>query len=314
MQPKNKIILVTGGAGFVGSNLVEILENDNDVIILDNFSNSSKEMIQPLLKENVKLIEGDIVDYNLVRQIIKELSPEYVVHLAAHVGIEKSVKEPLKNLEVNILGTFNVLQASLDSNIKKVVYISSGGAVYGDPLYLPTDENHPLNPKSPYGVSKLTGEKYCQAFFHSYGLKYIILRPFNIFGPRSRKGAIYTFITSILKNQPITIFGNGEQKRDFVYVKNVVNGILLALSSHIHNDIFNIATGKGTSVNEVVKILMEKLHKVKIFYLPKRNMEIEESIANIEKARRVLCYEPHYSLEDGLYETIKWVKEYEGYT
>jgi len=301
-----KKILVTGGAGFVGSHIVDRLSSQNDVIVLDNlFSGSPQNLAKS--KDRIKFVKGDVLDKALLKDLVKDV--EYIFHLAAHVGNIRSIKDPYFDMEVNIKGTLNLLEACRDSHIKRLVYAGSA-ACYGEAKYLPIDEDHPLYPESPYAVSKLAAEKYCFAYYKVHGIPIAVVRFFNIYGPRQDTSeyanAISIFLNKFKKGQPITIYGDGEQTRDFVFVGDVVNGNLLAaVQPAAVGGAFNISTGKATSINQLV----DAIRKVSgsqgnITYLPARAGEIKHSRADIKKAKKVLGFQPQTSFKDGL--SLTW--------
>jgi len=306
---KGKNILVTGGAGFIGSNLVDRLSLENRVIVLDNLSSGSAANLLKS-KDRITLTKGDILDRTLLRDIVAEV--EYVFHLAANVGNVKSIENPTFDMEVNIQGTINLLEACLKSRIKRLVY-SSSGAIFGEARYLPVDEDHPLHPESPYAVSKLAAEKYCFAFHKVHGLPITALRYFNAYGPRQGTSGyanvIAIFFQRIREGKPFTVFGDGEQTRDFVFVGDIATANMLAATHPAAvGEIFNIATGQGSSVNQLVKIINKlSWQENRVIYADPRAGEVKHSRANIEKARRILGYQPRVNLEEGL--RLTWEEE-----
>ncbi|MFC2051105.1 SDR family oxidoreductase [Chloroflexota bacterium] len=304
-----KRILVTGGAGFIGSNLVDKLSLRNKVTVLDNLSSGLLSNLEKS-KDVITFINGDILDKGLLKDIVAEV--EYVFHLAASVGNVKSIEDPDFDMEVNIRGTINLLEACVNSNIKRLVY-SSSGAIFGEARYLPVDEDHPLYPESPYGVSKLAAEKYCFAFHKVHGLPVTALRYFNAYGPKQGSSGyanvIAIFFTKIRDGKPLTIFGDGEQTRDFVYVGDIAKAnILAAIHPAAAGEIFNIATGRGSSVNQMVTIIDRVSgQKNEVINDAPRAGEVKHSRASIEKAQRVLGYNPEISLEEGL--PLTWQEE-----
>jgi len=312
MQPylsecKGKNILVTGGAGFIGSHIVDRLSLENKVIVLDNLSSGSLSNLEKS-KDRITFVKGDIFDKALLKDIVAEV--EFVFHLAANVGNIRSIEDPYFDMDVNIKGTINLLEACLNSNIKRLVY-SSSGAIFGEAKYLPMDEEHPLNPESPYGVSKLAAEKYCFAFYKVHGVPTTSLRYFNVYGPRQGSSeyanVISIFLGRIKDGKPLTIFGDGKQTRDFVFVKDVVTAnILAATHPAAVGETFNIATGKGCSIEELVSILNQISAKESpVIHAAPRAGEVRHSQANIEKARSMLGYNPHTDFKEGLLSTWK---------
>jgi UDP-glucose 4-epimerase len=301
-----KSILVTGGAGFVGSHIVDRLSSQNNVIVLDNLFTGLSSNLEKS-KDRIKFVKGDILDKELLKDLVKNV--EYIFHLAANVGNIRSIKDPYFDMDVNIKGTLNLLEACRDSRIKRLVYAGSA-ACYGEAKYLPIDEDHPLNPESPYAVSKLAAEKYCFAYHKVHGIPIAVVRFFNIYGPRQDTSeyanAISIFLSKFRKGEPITIYGDGEQTRDFIFVGDIVTGNLLAATQPAAvSGIFNIATGKGTSINQLV----EAIRKVsgiqgKVNYLPARAGEVKHSRADIKKAGKILGFHPETNLKDGL--SLTW--------
>ena len=306
---KGKNILVTGGAGFIGSHLVDKLSLENRVVVLDNLSSGSLSNLGKS-KNRITFIKGDTLDKALLTGIVAEV--ELVFHLAANVGNIKSIEDPYFDMDVNIKGTINLLEACLKSNIKRLVY-SSSGAIFGEAKYLPIDEDHPLNPESPYGVSKLAAEKYCFAFYKVHGIPTTALRYFNVYGPRQGSSGypnvIAIFFGRIREGRPLTIFGDGKQTRDFVFVEDVVTAnILAATQPAAVGEIFNIATGKANSVEQVASLIKQISAKESpIVYAAPRAGEVKHSQANIEKARRMLGYKAETELKKGL--LLTWKEE-----
>ncbi|MCK4394582.1 SDR family oxidoreductase, partial [Candidatus Bipolaricaulota bacterium] len=256
----SELYLVTGGTGFIGSHLVERLVQDGQRIrVIDNLSTGKKENLEPFLSE-IEFIEGDVRDSELLREAMD--SVDYVLHQAAIPSVPRSVEDPLTTNSANVGGTLNVLLAARDAGVKRVVYASSS-SIYGDSPVLPKKETMAPDPRSPYAVSKLAGELYCQVFHRVYGLETVCLRYFNVFGPRQDpnsqySGVVAKFITSLLEGKQVTIFGDGEQSRDFTYVENVVEANLLAVKADgVSGGVLNIACGDRLSVNELARLLAE---------------------------------------------------------
>ena len=305
-------VLVTGGAGFIGSNLTEELAKTNEVIIIDNLSTGRIENIKELInKSNVKFIEGSITDLKLLKETFKDV--DYVFHQAAIPSVPRSVKNPIATNEANVNGTLNVLIAAKEYGVKKVIYASSS-SVYGDTPILPKKEEMKPNPLSPYAVSKLAGEYYCKVFSVVYGLKTVCLRYFNVYGhkqdPNSEYAAVIPkFITRVIQNKSPIIYGDGKQTRDFTFVKDVVQANILATKSNAEG-VFNIAGGKRISINDLAKKIMDIIVvKIDPIYDKPRPGDVRDSLADIEKAEKELGYKPEYDLEKGLKETIKWYQK-----
>jgi nucleoside-diphosphate-sugar epimerase len=305
--------LVTGGAGFIGSHLAEELIKRGEVVrVLDNFLTGKKGNIAHLL-DKVKLIEGDIRDLEVCRHAVRGM--DFVLHQAALTSVPRSVEDPLLANEINTRGTLNLLLASKETKVERFVFASSS-SVYGDDPLFPKKEGKEGKPLSPYAVSKRVGEMYCQVFSQIFGVCTVILRYFNIFGPRQDPlsqyaAAIPIFITRMIRGERPTIFGDGEQSRDFTYVANVVQANILAVEAQgVSGEIFNIACGRKTTINSLAEKI-NKLLKKKItpLYTDPRPGDIRHSFADITKAKKMLKYEPKVSFEEGLKETIRWLSE-----
>jgi len=301
--------LVTGGAGFIGSHLCEeLLRRGESVVVLDNFATGRRENIQHLLG-NLELIEGDLRDLDTVRRAVT--GADYVLHQGALPSVPRSVADPIATHEVNAQGTLNLLVAARDEGVKRVV-LASSSSVYGDTPILPKREDMAASPKSPYAVSKLAAECYCRVFHEIYGLETVSLRYFNVFGPRQDPRSQYAaviprFVRAMLDGGQITIYGDGEQTRDFTYVANVVEANLLAAKApRAAGQVFNIACGQRISLNEVVRLLAEITGCApNVRYDPPRAGDVKDSLADASAARRVLGYEPHVSFEQGLLRTVE---------
>jgi len=297
-------VLVTGGAGFIGSHLVrELVFRGYEVRVLDNLSRGSLQNIRDILS-SVELVVRDIRDYEAVEKAVSGM--DAVVHLAALTDVEESLREPNLYAEVNVVGTLNLARAS--RKVDSFIYASSS-AVYGDPVKIPIPEDHPLRPKSPYGASKASGELYLMSYSKIYGFRPVILRIFNVYGPRqstSYSGVIIEFIRRALRGEPLVIYGTGEQTRDFIYVSDVVQAIVCALKSRT-SGVFNIGSGEATRIldlaNEVLRIL--GLGNVGLVHEETRPEDIVHSVADITRARRELGFKPSIPLHVGLRTTIE---------
>jgi UDP-glucose 4-epimerase len=304
-------VLVTGGAGFVGSYVInELVHQGHQPIVLDNLSTGKLQNIQPHLEsEAATLIEGDICDPSASRRATGQA--EAVIHLAALVDHETCLVDPRKANQVNGEGTRIMLEAARDNHVKRFVYASSA-AIYGACTALPIDENVIPAPLSPYGSSKLTGERHCLNYRDRYGLDVVCLRFFNIFGPRqtSRQysGVITQFITRLKESQPPIVNGDGEQTRDFVSVQDVVKATLSSLNSQQASGVYNVATGKETSINQLAHLLIEiSGHKgIQPTYGPPRKGEIRRSVADIRRARTELGFVPETNLPRDLSQLWNW--------
>ncbi len=301
--------IVTGGAGFIGSNLVEGLVELGDVTIIDDLSSGNLDNLEHLLKrDDVSLERLSVTDLEGMKPHFEDI--DCVFHLAAVSNISSSVADPLRTNDVNVKGTLNVLLAARDSGVRKVVFTSSA-SVYGDTEEVPTTESALPDPLSPYAVTKLAGEYYCDVFSDLYGLETTSLRPFNVYGPRQDPnsqyaGVIPLFIRSLLEGEVPTIDGDGEQTRDFVYVKDVVRAFIQAID-HRAKGVYNIAGGKGISINELFRQVSSILGvDVEPLHGEPRPGDVRHSTADITRAKKYLGYEPEYDIRRGLEETIEW--------
>ena len=306
---KNKKVVVTGGLGFIGSHLVEKLSEDNLVVIIDDQSTGKIENIKHLNLSKIDTTMGDITSINL-DEIFD--GADYIFHEAAVTSVQKSVDDPFTSNEINITGTLKVLEAAKNTDVKKVV-LASSSAVYGETESLPLSESEPVNPLSPYAVGKTTGELYCNVFSEIYGLSTISLRYFNVFGPRQDPNSQYAavipiFIDKILKNESPVIYGDGEQSRDFVSIKDIVAANIMAAESKL-TGAFNIGLGKSTTINQLVEMINEIIGKdIKPVYEKERQGDIKHSLADISKAKS-LGYDPKADFKEELKETVEWFKK-----
>jgi UDP-glucose 4-epimerase len=297
-------ILVTGGAGFIGSNLVEGLLPLHQVSVVDNLSTGKRSQ----LLSGARFYEADILEKDFLK-IVAEVMPDYIIHLAAQVNVATSLSQPFRDLELNILGSLKVMEAARLYGVQKIIYPSSA-AVYGNPQFLPITEEHPVMPMSFYGISKHTPEHYFQVYAETYGLRYSVLRFANVYGPRQDSsgegGVVAIFADRLLQSEPIRIFGDGEQTRDFVFVKDVAQAITQAMT-HGDNQIYNIGSGQKVSINSL-------LHELQILagsntepeFLPARPGDIRHSLFDISKAKSNLDWMPKTDLNTGLAATIEW--------
>lgn len=302
-------LLVTGGAGFIGSHIVEeLLRRGHSVRVLDNLSTGKRENVL-MFGDRVEFIEGDIRSYHIVHEAVAGI--DVVLHQAALPSVLRSIRDPITTHEVNATGTLNILQAAKDAGVKRVVYACSS-SIYGDGPELPKHERMTPNPLSPYAASKLAGENYCGVFSRIYGLETISLRYFNIFGPRQDANSQYSavipkFIKAMMADQSPTIYGDGEQSRDFTYVGNVVEANLLAATANCDMGVaMNCACHRQITVNELVGHINRILGKnIKPLYTNPRPGEIKHSCADISRAQALLNYKPLVSFEEGLRLTIE---------
>ena len=307
------VMLVTGGAGFIGSHLAErLLDVGHEVRVLDNFSTGRRENIADL-GGRIELIEADVRDLTAVRKATGGV--DVVFHEAALASVPRSVDDPVTSNEVNVVGTLNVLEASRDAGVRRVVYASSS-SIYGDSPELPKLEHMAPAPESPYAVGKLAGEYYCGVFSRLYGLDCVALRYFNVFGPRQDPGSQYAavvpiFVTSLLKNAAPVIHGDGEQSRDFTFIENVIAAnILAADATEGAGEVLNIACGETVTVNALFRALREIVgSSAEARYIESRAGDVRHSFADISKARRLLGFGPSVGFEEGLERTVSWFRE-----
>lgn len=302
-------ILVTGGAGFIGSHIVDLLiDAGHEVIVVDNLSSGNEDN----LNKHARLFKLDIQDTGLER-IFMEERPEYLIHQAAQIDVRRSVADPVYDASVNILGTINLLQNCIAYNLKKVVFASSGGAIYGEQKFFPASESHPLQPISPYGIAKLTVENYLFYYLTVHGLDYVALRYANVYGPRQdpfgEAGVVAVFTKKMLNGEQAVINGDGEQTRDFVYVEDVARANILALTNNTYDKAFNIGTGIETSVNNLFDILKNIISpSIKKQYGSYKAGEQLRSVLDCAKAKVELHWNSEISIENGLNKTVEYFR------
>lgn len=310
-------ILITGGAGFIGSHLCDkYTKEGHTVLCLDNFMNGDLRNIRHLLDyKNFKLIKGDIRDFDLLDNIMRDV--DVVFHLAAQIHVDRSYIEPKLTYEVNVMGTQNVLEVARIHDAKKIIHASTS-EVYGSALHVPIDENHPMNAPHPYGASKIASDRMCYAYIQTYGMDISILRFFNIFGPRQRDfgygGVISIFTRRVLSGTPPILYGDGTQTRDYTYIEDVVRAYDLVLN---HNkpitEPINFGTGKEVTIIDLAYKIIDLCGKkgdIKPVHVEPRIGEVKRLIADATKTKKLLGWEPKFSLEDGLREFIQWYKNY----
>ncbi|MGC1371181.1 MAG: SDR family oxidoreductase [Candidatus Sulfotelmatobacter sp.] len=309
------LYLITGVAGFIGSSLArEILKNGDRVRGVDNFSTGKSENLAGIL-DDIDFREADLLDLDAMKAACSGV--DYVLHQAAIPSVPKSVLDPIGGNRANVDGTVNLLVAARDAKVKRVVYAASSSA-YGDTPTLPKHEAMAPDPISPYAVAKLAGERYMISFYRCYGLETVSLRYFNIFGPRQDPSSPYSgvlakFITQMLSGQQPTIFGDGEQSRDFTYIDNAVDANLLACKApadEAAGKVFNVATGRRVTLNETFKLLQKLTsYSGSAIHGPERGGDIKHSLADISLAEKHLCYKPTVDFEEGLRKTVEWYRE-----
>ncbi len=304
-------IIVTGGAGFIGSHIVEYWDSQKaEVHVIDNLRSGYKSNIEKFNK--VIFHKASITDRDFVFKVLQ--NADYVFHLAAFVSVPESIEKPDECAEININGLLNVLDACKECGVRKIVF-SSSAAIYGDNPLSPKTVDMKPDPKSPYGTTKLKGENYLKMYNRSYHLDAVSLRYFNVFGPRQDPNSLYSaaipvFVNKAIHNEPITVYGNGEQTRDFIFVKDVVNANILAATNDSVNGVLNVANGSAISINEIVKLVVEETNsRSKIIYEKQRAGDIKHSLASIEETKRALNFSPVYNLIAGMRETIKYFAE-----
>ena len=323
MSSKN--ILVTGGAGFIGSNLTEaLLKKGHTVRVLDNFATGKMENLLPLFQTfptTFKLLVGDIRNLEDCRKAVEGV--EYVFHQAALGSVPRSIKDPITSNEVNVSGFLNMLVASRDADVKRFIYAASS-STYGDSVSLPKKENVIGNPLSPYAITKYVNELYADVFAKTYGLETIGLRYFNVFGRKQDPNGAYAaviplFVKNLMQHESPVINGDGENSRDFTYIDNVIQMNIRAMETEnpeAINQVYNTAYGERTTLNQLVVYLKEHLSEyddeiknIKVIHGPNRPGDIPHSLANIDKAKTLLGYDPQFSMKEGLKEAVKWYWE-----
>lgn len=303
-------ILITGGAGFIGSHVSDAMVSlGHQVAVLDNLSTGSRENVN----RAATFYHADITDVGSVQRIFREFRPEVVVHHAAQTNVRASVDRPLSDAQANVMGSLNLLSAAVANGCRKFVYASSGGAIYGEPESLPVREDHPIRPLSPYGVSKYTVEHYLHVYWLNHGLTYTILRYANVYGPRQKPsgeaGVVAIFGSRLNADQPCFIYGTGEAVRDFVYVQDVVEANVQALSKG-DGVAVNIGTGVGTSVNDLYEMLASAVGVGRRpIYAEARTGEVNSIYLDPSLAREALGWEPRVCLAEGLGRTLEWLRQ-----
>ena len=302
-------ILITGGAGFIGSHIVDALvAKGNEVAVIDNLSTGKEENINP----EARFFHVDVTDFEALEEVFVEMKPEVVFHAAAQIDVRKSVEEPYFDAEVNVIGSVNLFTLCVRYGVRRVVLSSTGGALYGEPSKIPADESTPVEPLSAYGVAKFACEQYLNYFKRLYGLETVVLRYGNVYGPRQdplgEAGVIAIFTHRILNNKQPIVYGDGTQTRDYVFVEDVVRANLLSISGK--EGTYNIGTGIETSVNQLLEFFSRITgNTLKAEYAPARKGEVSRIALGCEKAKKELGFVPEVLLEEGLRRTIEWYKK-----
>ena len=316
---KNKNVLITGGAGFIGSNLFkQLMQHDNNTTIIDNFNNyylGKEEQLRKITSEfntsqGYNIIKGDLLDKTIFNEIKCDI--DIIFHLAAQAGVRYSIVNPAEVTKNNIVSTVNIFEYAIKCNVKKVI-LASSSSVYGNPIYTPLDEDHPKNPISPYAISKLAGEFYADYYFRELNLPVCSLRFYTVYGPRGRPDmAMRKFLDLILKDKEITIYGDGEQIRDFTYVSDILNGLILsAEKKESIGQIFNLGCSNPIKVNDLVDKMYDIADKPKkVKYIEKQQGDVEITYSNINKANNLLGFYPKVKIDEGLKKTYEWQKNY----
>jgi UDP-glucose 4-epimerase len=305
-------IMVTGGAGFIGSHVVDtFVENNHEVVVIDNLSTGRLSNLNPA----AKFYEVDIRSPEMA-EIFEKEKPQVVDHHAAQMDVRRSVEDPLFDADVNVMGSIKLIELARKYNVERFIYISTGGAVYGEPEYLPCDEDHPINPICPYGASKHTVEHYLYMYRELYDMEYVVLRYPNVYGPRQdphgEAGVVAIFSGQMLKNAPVVINGDGDQERDFVYVGDCARANFLALQTENTNTIFNLGYGVGTTINEVYENLKDiTSYELSADYGPAKAGETRRIFLEANRASKYLDWTPTIDLKDGLGETVDYFREKE---
>jgi len=301
--------LITGGAGFIGSHLVKhVLGAGGNVRVVDNLSTGSAKRLSQI-RDSVQLVTGDLADNSVAAEVVKDV--DYVLHQAAVPSVQRSVVDPVGTNRSNVTATLNLLENSRKAGVRRFVYAASSSA-YGDTEVLPKSEGMPANPLSPYALQKWVGERYCKLYHELYGLETVSLRYFNVFGPGQDPYSEYSavipkFTTKLLAKEPITVYGDGEQSRDFTYIDNVIQANLLALRApNAPGEVCNIGCGQHVSLNQLIQILEELLKvRAQVTYAPAKPGDVRHSLADTTKATRVLGYVPKIQIEEGLRRTVE---------
>ena len=315
---RNKVFLITGGAGFIGSHLTDrLIKKKHKVVVIDNLSTGRKENLNPAFfkkggaSSEAKFYKIDIQSPK-ISDIFRKEKPEIVFHFAAQINVRKSVANPIEDAKINILGSLNILENCKKARVKKIIFSSTGGAIYGEAALIPTPESYTAFPLSPYGIAKLTIEKYLNYYFKVFGLAFVSLRLANVYGPRQNPkgeaGVVAIFCDKLLKNEQPIIFGDGRQTRNYVFVDDVVDASILAAETN-KVGIFNVGTGIETNINKLYQLILKKTGKeIKPIFESTKPGDLKRSCLDCAKIKKQLGWQPRYSLEQGLEKTVKWFK------
>jgi UDP-glucose 4-epimerase len=312
--------LVTGGAGFIGSNLVDaLLDRGDEVVVIDNLATGRRSNLDSALARGARLVVEDIRDGSLVGSLLEQERPEAVFHLAAQMDVRVSAARPVYDAEVNVIGTINMLEAARLSGVRRLVFASTGGAIYGETDVLPTPEDSAINSEAPYGQAKYSAEGYCELWGRLHGLSAVSLRFGNVYGPRQdplgEAGVVAIFCGKLRDRARPTVFGDGLQTRDYIYVNEVVSAALIASANEVTGP-FNVGTGKESSVLDLVEVLGKLGREMGIIpsddpfeaqFAPARSGEVQRSALDTRKSRETLGFEARIALEDGMRRTLEWV-------
>jgi UDP-glucose 4-epimerase len=299
-------VLVTGGAGFIGANLLRQLDSSHEVRVLDSLVRGSRSLLPE--DRELELVEGDIRDPDTVAKAVRDV--DLIIHLAAFGSVVESIEDPFENFDINARGTLELLRGAASGGVARFVFASTGGAIMGDQPP-PVDEGSLPWPISPYGASKLCGEAYLHAFAGSFGMRPVALRFANVYGPYSahKKGVVTRFIRAALAGGRFEIFGDGGASRDFLHVDDLCRGILMAAESDLSDEVFHLASEKETTINELAQLIVELAGAdVEIVHHPRRAGEVERNFGRAERAKQVLGWQPRLSLREGMQGAIEWFR------
>jgi UDP-glucose 4-epimerase len=314
MDTKN--VLVTGGAGFIGSHLTKkLVKEGHNVTILDDFSNGDLRNVWSLLTEKkIKMIRGDILDLRLIEDITHDI--DIVYHLAAQIHIDKSILEPKRTFDVNAIGTLNILEVAMKRNFERVIYASTS-EVYGTAQTEKMNEDHPLNPQSPYAASKLAADRLCHAYAETYGMSVSVIRNFNTYGPFQKHtgyGAVIPiFIRRVLNNKPPIIYGDGNQTRDFMYIEDAVNAYMLVTKKNPKEIVLNFGSGKDIKISDLARLIIKECGKegeLQPVQMEGRAGEVRKLCCDITRSKNALGFTPHYDINSGIKAFVEWFKKY----